>query len=105
MRKGVAAVGLCLSLCATPAARGEAVVPVANDDVATCARDTGGGQLMLQAPVTKTTTPTDLLTASPEQVERAAGADLGNLVACPEVASGGGVTVIAGFASAGERIE
>src|SRR3954470_4791910 len=99
MRKGVAAVGLCLLLCPAPAAAAGTVVPMERNQVATCVRDAGSGQLQLQAPLTEKTTPTDLLTASPERVERAAGTDLGSLIACPEAASGGGVTVIAGFSS------
>src|SRR4051812_41027108 len=104
MRKGVAAVGLSLLLWAEPAAA-ETVVPVARNQVATCARDAGGGQLMLQAPLTQTSTPTDLLSASPEQVEHDAGTDLGRLIACPEVSSRGGVTVIAGFVDTDDGVE
>jgi hypothetical protein len=84
--------------CAAPAQAAETVLPVDRNGVATCARDAGGGQVTLQAAATRTSSPTDLLSASPEQVERAAGTDLGRLVNCPEAASGGGVTVIAGFA-------
>ena len=90
--------GLVAAIAAAPAASADTVAPVARDGVATCLRDAGGGRLTLQGPVTKTSTPTDLLTASPDQIERAAGTDLGNLVECPEVASAGGVTVIAGLA-------
>ena len=97
-------VGLAL-LAAAPAAAADTVTPVARNEVATCVRDAGGGQLQLQAPITRTSTPTDLFTASPEQVERAAGTDLGNLLSCPEVASGGGVAVVAGFARAGDSFE
>ncbi|MEA2445187.1 MAG: hypothetical protein QOJ12_2479, partial [Thermoleophilales bacterium] len=90
---------LALLLPAAPASAAETVRDMAGDAVATCVRDAGqGGLLSLQAPVTQTSSPTDLLTATPEKIERTAGADLGVLDACPEVASGGDVTVVAGFA-------
>ena len=103
MRRGLVALALAVAAAAAPAQAAGTVVPVARNHVATCVRDAGGGQLTLQAPVTRRSTPTDLLSASPEQVARAAGTDLGALFGCPEVASGGGVTIVAGQALSRDR--
>ena len=91
----MAAIGSLLTAAPAPA---DAVRPVPENGIATCVRDAGPGELTLQAPAAATpaSTLTDLLTASPERIERAAGVDLGPLLACPEVASGGGVTAVAG---------
>src|SRR4051794_35268362 len=86
-------------MLAVPAGAAESVRDVPGGAVATCLRDTGqAGVLSLQAAVTPASSPTDLLTTTPDKVERAAGTDLGALDNCPESASGGDIAVLAGFA-------
>jgi hypothetical protein len=91
-----------VAVCAGPASASAATYITPGGESPSCLRATGvPGELTTLGKLKRQSTPTDVLAADPTTITRTGGTDLGLLAYCAEVASGGGVTALAGWVNDG----